>query len=353
MIALLGRCDHPTDAVQDYCRCLAEALKARGFRLELESVNWPETGWLRSIRHLWRKTPSRQWALVQYTALGWSRRGFPSLFLAVLLLLRLRKARLAVVFHDTEAYAGRRLVDSLRHACQLFVMRCAYRLADASILCVPLEGVSWLPEKPRKASFIPIGANIPASVGLVESGHEVRTIAVFAITDAGDISKEVSDIAFTAKAAAERVPHIRLVTLGRGSQECEARFRQALAGSAVEYSALGLLPAIEVSRVLSSSDLALFVRGPISTRRGSAVASIACGVPLVAYAGPCLPAPLAEAGVVGVRDGDREALAGAAVRVLSDRQLWAELHERSQRAHQTYFSWEAVAGRFVEMLNHA
>ena len=130
----------------------------------------------------------------------------------------------------------------------------------------------------------------------------------------------------------------------------EARFREALDGSPVEYQALGVLPAEEVSSVLAASDVALFVRGTISTQRSSAIASIANGVPLVAYACPCLPGPLAEAGVVPVPWGDREALAQAALRVLTDGQLWLDLHQRSERAHQKYFSWEAVAGRFAELL---
>jgi glycosyltransferase involved in cell wall biosynthesis len=121
----------------------------------------------------------------------------------------------------------------------------------------------------------------------------------------------------------------------------------------VEFSALGILPAEEVSQVLAESDVCLFVRGPISTQRGSAIASIACGVPLVAYTDPQLPGPLAEAGVVGVPYGDREGLADGAVRVLSDRQLWLGLCQRSQRAYEKYFSWEVVAACFVNLLYHA
>lgn len=365
IISLLGRRDHPTDGVVDYCRFLSQAFASRGIDSAADQVNWEEVGWGRALWDLWRKSATWRgdWTLVQYTALMWSRHGFSFGFLLVLLVLRLHHARMAMVFHDPEPYSGQRLVDRLRRACQLLVVRLAYRLSDRSILNVPLESVSWLSPQPKKANFIPVAANIPlANCGKGvppanandEDGHATAsTIAVFAITDAGDISREVADIAFAATAAAERLPRVRLLTLGRGSVESEASFRQALKGSPVEFNALGILPAAEVSRVLSSSDVSLFVRGTISTRRGSAMASIACGVPLVAYADAYLPAPLAEAGVLGVRYRDREALAGAAVRVLSDRKLWAELHNRSGRAHQTYFSWEAVAARFVEVLNHA
>jgi glycosyltransferase involved in cell wall biosynthesis len=95
------------------------------------------------------------------------------------------------------------------------------------------------------------------------------------------------------------------------------------------------------------------VRGRITTQRGSAIASIASFLPLVGYADACLPAPLTEAGVVGVPWGDHQALAESVVKVLTDDGLWRELHQRCQRAYEKHFSWEAIAGRFVELLGHA
>jgi glycosyltransferase involved in cell wall biosynthesis len=337
---------------------LGDALQKQGYELKLVRVPWAELGWAGALRWLWRVSGgySGPWTLVQYTALAWSRHGFSLGFLAVLGALKKRRTRVGVVFHDSQLYAGQRLVDRLRRVCQRFVMRCAYLLSDVAIVNIPVERVGWLPERPCDAAFIPVGANLPAISTAAKSarnGHEAKTIAVFTVTDGGDISKEVSDIACAAKAAAERVPRVRLVTLGRGSRESEPWFRQALEGTTVEYSALGVLPAEEVSRVLSNADVSLFVRGPISTQRSSAIASIACGLPLVAYADRGLPAPLAEAGVVAVRRGDPQALGEAAVTVLTNQQLWLELRQRSQRAYEKYFSWEAVAGRILEALNNA
>lgn len=358
IIALLGRPDSPTDALEDYCRLLGGAFNERAIEFVVVRVPWEKTGWTRALMDLWCRSANwkRDWALVQYTALMWSRRGFPLLFLFVLCALRIRGVRTAVVFHDPQPYAGKRIVDRIRRVCQRSVMRAAYGLSDATALTVPLEQVSWLPPKPSKASFIPIGANLPAITTLgwsARNGHEAKTITVFTVTDAGDISREVADIAFAARRAAEHVARVRLVTVGRGSAESESRFRHALEGSAVEFCALGIRPAEEVSQVLANADVSLFVRGPISTQRGSAIASIANAVPLVAYADRCLPAPLAEAGVVGVPYLGGEELTKATIRVLTDQQLWCELHERSLRAHERYFSWDAVASRFLEILDNA
>lgn len=357
IFAVLGKRDCPTDAVEDYCRLLGEVFQEHGTGYTLARFEWDKRGWPGALSDLWRKSADWKgdWALVQYTALMWSRRGFPMLFLPALWALKIRGVRTALVFHDSTPFGGGRYVDKVRRACQRSVMRWAYRLSDATIVTLPVAQVGWLPSHHAKAHFIPVCATLPVVNTPDRSprnGHKAKVISVLGITDKGDISKEVADITLAAKRAAEHLPRVRLVTVGRGSARAEAEFRRALAGSAVEYRALGVLPAEEVSQVLANSNVSLFVRGRISTQRSSAVASIANGVPLVAYADPCLPA-LAEAGVIGVPYPDGDELAAATMRVLTDSDLWLDLHERSRRAHEKYFAWEVVAGSFLEVLRRA
>jgi len=260
--------------------------------------------------------------------------------------------RVAVVFHDPAAYHGLRLVDRVRSNCQRLVMCGAYRIADKSVLPVPLERASWLPRDHPKALFVPVGPNIPAIAGCraASNGHKPKTIAVFGVTGDGTFGNEVADIAYVGKAVAGQMGGIRLLMLGRGSKECESRLRQALEGTAVEFRALGVLSAEAVSRVLAEADVSLFVRGPIATNRGSAIASIACGLPLVAYSHPSLPREFSGAGVLAVGIGDRKAMADATVRILTDSELWLELHRRNRRAFETYFSWSAIATQFAAIL---
>src|ERR1700758_3652835 len=99
-IALLGRRDQPTDALRDYCQCLAGALDRRSIHMEITEVSWTRQGFPAALLELWHtsKAWKGRWILVQYTALSWSKRGFPIMFLFLLLLLRVRKARIAVVF---------------------------------------------------------------------------------------------------------------------------------------------------------------------------------------------------------------------------------------------------------------
>ncbi len=282
MIALLGRQDLPTDAVEEYCTHLSRALKSRSGALRLVRVPWAEQGWWSALAWLWRESRhwAEQWALVQYTALSWSRHGFPLGVLALLCTLKLRHARLAVIFHDPGAYSGTRFIDRARRSCQRCVMRTAYRWAERSIVNVPVGSISWLPPNPAKAAFIPVGANIPALLPAQHNGHRPldrpKVIAVFGITGGGTVGDEIEDIAFAAKQASRRLQPLRLVTLGRGSEEAESRLRQALSGVKIEFAALGVLPPEEVSRILADSDALLFVRGQISTQRGSAIAGVAC-----------------------------------------------------------------------------
>lgn len=358
IIALLGRRDVPTDAVEDYSRLLGEAFSKLGSDFSLIRIAWDEEGWVKGLRGLWRKSAAwrGEWVLVQYTSLMWSRRGFPLLLPFVFGILRIRDVRIAVVFHDQGPFGGKRMVDRCRRACQRAVMRRAYTASENSILAIPVETASWLPSPPVKARYIPIGPNVPTAARpdrSIRNRNAARTITVFAITDAGDIGREVADIARAAREAAQHIPSLHLVTLGRGSKESEVRLRQALEGSRVEFRALGLLPADQVAAVLAASDVSLYVRGPITTQRGSAIASISNGVPLVTYANPKLPAPLAEAGIVRVALGDGEKLAAATVNVLTDEKLWLDLHERNLRAYEKYFSWRAVAKGFLDVLNRA
>ncbi len=356
-IALLGRCDEPTDALEDYCICLGKALASKGFTLDLVRMPWPEKGWLPALN--WLRHESRKWkgscVLVQYTALSWSRRGFSLFFLPVLLLLKMRNVRIAVVFHDPEPYSGWRHVDRIRRACQRWTMRCAFHIADKAVMTIPVKDVSWLDPASSKATFIPVGANIPSIRPNLRPRNrcDAKTIVVFGITGGGEVGNEVSDIAFAAKAAAGLLPRVRLVTLGRGSLESESKFRTALQGSTIEYSALGILSAEDVELALSNSDVSLFVRGCISTQRGSAIASIACAVPLVAYSGAELATPFSEAGVVPVPFGDRNRLAEATLNILTDCELWLNLHHRSQRSYHRYFAWEVVASRFTDLIHNA
>ncbi len=54
-VALLGRPDRPTDAVEDYCQYLSQALEKHGCSLELLRVSWTEQGWSPALGEVRKK----------------------------------------------------------------------------------------------------------------------------------------------------------------------------------------------------------------------------------------------------------------------------------------------------------
>ena len=267
-------------------------------------------------------------------------------------LLRRCGARPGVVFHDFAPLAGKGIVGNAREYCHLRVLRQLYTRSDLSIFTVPLNKISWLPLRREKAVFIPVGANCPeARPEFRNPSPGVLSVAVYSITGGSRTAPEIADLDAALRQAVEAVGRLRLLLFGRGSQEAEPALRAKLAGVDVEIESLGLLAPEQVTRTLSRADVLLFVRGQISTRRGSAIAGIACGLPIVCYSGSETGWPATEAGIVAVPAGDRAALAAALVNVLADTQFRGTLAERSRRAHEKYFSWAAIAEQFEGALN--
>ena len=356
VIALLGRPDAPTDAVEEYCRYLGGALLAEDFELTIERVAWPEKGWSRAARGLRRRAKGWRgaWVLVQYTALAWSARGFPLRFPGLLKILKAAGVRVGVVFHDVEPYGGTRVIDELRRRAQLYAMRKALRFSDCAIFTVPMERISWIRNQLGKSCFIPVGANLPTASEAnsrkgISTGGKL-SIAVFSITGGKSGRWEIENIVEAVRFAASRVGNLRLIVLGRYAQEAEAELKNRFRDSAVELQVLGVLPGEALVRSLSVSDVLLFVRGPISTRRGSAIAGIACGLPVIAFEGPETAAPITEAGLALFSPQRKGDLGDVLVRVLEDEHYRASLAQRSWVAQRQYFSWPAIAARYAEFL---
>jgi glycosyltransferase involved in cell wall biosynthesis len=141
-----------------------------------------------------------------------------------------------------------------------------------------------------------------------------------------------------------------LIVLGRNSEAAEGTLRDALQGVPVEIEVMGVLPSEEVAKNLREADVLLFVRGEISTRRGSAIAGIACGLPVVAFAGAETAAPITEAGLALYAHDQPGDLSRVLIKVLSDPAYRASLAARSREAQKQYFSWSAIAARYAELL---
>ena len=355
--ALLGRRDTPVDGVEDYCTFLGRALARRGVSLKVERVEWADRGWVAALFRLWRKSDKwrGKWVLLQFTSLNWSRHGFPLGALVTLAIFRRCGARCAVVFHESFGRSGPRWIDRFRAAFQNQVGLALYRRANKSIFTAPLSSIPWLPKDASNATFISIGANLPASdldrSAAAERNGAGKTVAIFCLSDPPHLQKQLDDISRAVRAAANTHANLRVVFLGRGTREARNEINSAFAQIPVHLSNLGLQDAEEISRVLSESDVMLCVRGRLYPGRGSALAGIACGLPIVGYAGAAEGTPLMEAGIELVPYLDADAMGRALARVLADDELRGALGQRSREAHGKFFSWNVIASRFLLSLN--
>ncbi|MGH9772555.1 MAG: glycosyltransferase [Candidatus Acidiferrales bacterium] len=230
------------------------------------------------------------------------------------------------------------------------MIRNCFRNAQRAIFTVPLETIAWLPRNRSRAVYIPIGANIPERV-LPRDSSELnpstpKTVAVFCLSLGENRLTEIADLAHAAERVRDSVGAVRFVVLGKGSAEAREEIEQALAAKRVEVCVIGRLPAEQVANTLAAADVLLYLGAYVTQTRGSALAGVACGLPIVGYAA-AVREPICDAGVVLVPHRDRHALAAALVRVLKDDGLRSELRRRSCEAQLRHFSWNVIAARFV------
>src|SRR6185437_8127764 len=333
-----------------------QALAKQGVNTRISRVPWFDQGWLRSLWNLWREAAAWQgsWVLIQHTALAWSRHGFPTRVLAVVEILRRRNVRCGIVFHDPRGVSGPRAIDQVRCGCQNWVVRQLHRRTVRSIFADPLNRMCWLKANDSKAFFIPIGANIPESIHTPSPAYAdraKRTVAVFCLSTQPNVYRELDDISSAVRAAAESGLKVRVLFVGRGTAEARDEIARIFRHPSIEVANLGVRSSDEVSRALGESDVMLCVRGPLNPRRGSAIAGIACGLPVIAYEGAAAGTPLERAGIVLVPYQDKAALGCALVQVLRDPSYWKELHSRSIQAQTNCFSWDTIAPALASALD--
>jgi len=355
-IALLGRADTRVDGVADYCQYLGQNLAKLGVDLRLIRVEWVADGWLRSLQNLWSQSEQWRgmWVIPQYTAMAWSSRGFPIGALVCVMILRARGARCAITFHEPWGVNGPRAIDKIRCGFQNWTIKTLHRMANKSILTIPLNTVPWLSEKDAKSASIPLGPNIPENLTKRTAAHAPKgtkkTVVVFCVSEPPHGDREINDIAAAMRLAASKETRLRIVFVGRGTVEAQSAIDRAFERSEIEVCNRGLCEAEEVSRIFSEADAMLAVRGRLYLRRGSALAGLACGLPIVGYAGAAEGTIIKEAGIILVPFEDQAALGSALRNILTDSALWQKMHEKNLCIQQKYLSWSVIAATYAGCL---
>ena len=351
-VALLGREDEPTDALEDYCKRLAQSLYERGYYLEISRIPWDEQGWSSALGDANKRLVEQEcgWALIQYTALAWSRHGFPLRFIRMIKCLKDVGMHVLIVFHDPQPFGGRRVRDRLRRRVQLAVMRRAARLADKIISTISPDCVPWMQDQAIRAKILllPVGSNLPIMPRMTQRPrNDIPIIIVFGFSN---LISETAMIASVLSEAADTVGPLHLIIFGRGAKVAGTLLQPLLAFSPVKLDDFGVLEADEASSLLVNADVQLFVRSGLSSRRGSGIAGIACGLPIVGFSDAETAFPITEAGVRLVPMGDREGLVRELVLVLKEQTLRESLRRRNFEATRRYFSWDCIADAYLSFL---
>lgn len=354
IIFLLGRRDFPTDGVFDYCQLLGKQISTTDYNFQLIEIPWQNQGFFNSYGKLWQDSKSwnQSWVLLQYTNFSWAFKGFPLGFLIAILLLKFRGCKVGFICHERYDFPAQRLVDKFRRWFQFKTLQIAYYWCEKIILTLPPKVTPWLPKNPIKAKMIQVGSTVELLSNKIENNQfnfDGKTVAIFGITG-GNVEGEVKTISYALKQAFQKVPNLRLLAVGRDTDLGKDLLAKELKETSIKISILGLISSSQIAEAFAASDVFLFVRGCLSTGRSSAIAGIASQLPMVAYAGAETAFPLTEAGVMLIPQGDKEKLAQALTQVLSDDSFREELKQRSIKAYHTYFTWEAIANKFINVL---
>jgi hypothetical protein len=150
---------------------------------------------------------------------------------------------------------------------------------------------------------------------------------------------------------ADRSPHLKVVFLGRGSQEFCERLRREHAFLKETLLGTGSLPEQEVADHLAACDLLLqpYPDG-ISTRRGSAMAGLALGVPMVSNTGHLTEEFWRELDCVALAPAPTaEALLDCLLRLIDDAAERERLGRRSREVYQQRFSLQKTLCRLTSL----
>ena len=281
--------------------------------------------------------------LVQYVphAFGWK-----AMNVAFALWLAARAGRFApvyILFHEV-AFPFRRwpLSHALLGSVTPLMARIAAAAAERVFVSIPAWGpmlksrtpVEWLP--------VPctIDANpTPEAVELVRNRY--CTPGVPLVGHFGTYGEIIAALLGPASMELLRSSDARVLLIGRGSREFRARLNSHHPEFAERVNATGELAGLEVSAHLRACDLLLqpYPDG-ISSRRTSAMAGLANGVPIATNFGALSETLWSQGAVAGPTVPDAVALARCAAALLADRTALGELGRRGVVLYRETFALE-------------
>ncbi len=241
------------------------------------------------------------------------------------------------------------------------------RVSDA-VIGTNGSDVATLRKWRANASLIPIGSNISAAatrdIQAIRARYGIPTNAVLLTTfgllnQSKGIETAIDALALLRQGGMDA--HLLLISAGAGVNDPTNRATAsaldahgAAAGMTTFVHKTGRLTAEDVAEALAASDVCVLpYRDGASPRRGSLLAALAQGVPVVTTT----PAPGVYDGLPAVRDGevarcvspgDARAVADA-VRAIRDDDALADRLRTGATAYAAHFAWPAIAARTLAL----
>jgi glycosyltransferase involved in cell wall biosynthesis len=343
------------DGIRDHTRMMVRELSRRPLsadELSLPTVPGPGGRAQASLRRWRRLSALRRSSMIvlQYSPFCFGRRGFAPWLPAFMLSLRMRTERpmVALIVHEpfVPMVGWRWVLMGIWQRFQLAMLRLAADVVFASIepWAVALE--AQLPRGP--VHHLPVGSNFPDA--RAARAEERRRLGV------GDETLVVACLgrdhpSFLAHYAAAAVNAMstggrRLLVLNLGAEA------PPLPGldPGVPVAVPGYLGPDEFAARLAASDLFLapLIDG-VSTRRGSVMAALQHGLPVVGTSGPLTDPILGDAGpalrLIDV--GDDAGFAEAAAELAADPEQRRSAGGAARRLYERNFDWPVTADRLL------
>ena len=324
---------------------------------ELSPRGWRAVGRLRGLIDELDSAGRRPDTIVlQFNPFSWGRWGFnPRLALT---LQRIKRAwpgmPVAVMFHETFVPP----LGAKFHAMRLWQLpgyRAVADLADARFFSIQRWAEQEAARRPDKpTSHLPVGSNLPRSALTREEARQPLGLTpddfVAGVFGGAHPSRLVGHAAAAAAATAGACPRLKLLVVGTAGPSVKEELRSL--GCDMEIIDRGYQPAEATADAVAAMDVLLspFVDG-VSTRRGSAMAALQHGVPLLTTAGISTDDAFAAEGnhsLVMTEAEDKRAFAAAAVQLASDPPLRQQVGSRGRELYRRCFDWPVVASRLVE-----
>ncbi len=201
----------------------------------------------------------------------------------------------------------------------------------------------WCLARRHAFEWAPVPSNIPEYPDLREV---LRTRAAVGgpgqtvIGHFGTFRKDVADVLFPVLDQLLRTTDARVLLVGRGSDEFADKFTSRDADFDPRISSFGELEAEEIAIVLSACDVLLqpYPDG-ISTRRGTAMAALALGIPMVSNLGHLSETFWRNTEAARITNSASAQELTAAVRaVMQDCEVRARLSANARSTYQAQFS---------------